>query len=184
MRKRKFNKRLYILDNLGKLIKRRCVHCKVFKSISAFDKSRERKFGIHCYCKKCRHKLEAPQRASYQKIYIRSLRLRAYQIISGADTPTCTMSKIWKCCGDSRNGLWLSIDHVVGDGARHKREIKATSSVSLYRWVIKHPRQARERLQILCMNAQVMKKRANQEYGLDEGGMDGGMDQAPPKTQG
>ena len=162
------NNKIYVFNDNGQLSKKRCGHCRVFKPIPAFQKSKERKFGIHCYCKSCRSELENPQRVTRQKIYIRELRLRAYQIVSGKRNPICVMSKIWKCCNDLKNGLWLSLDHIAGDGASHKRKIKARGSPSLYRWVINHPQEAEKRLQILCMNAQVMKKRINKEFGIRE----------------
>lgn len=164
MKPKKKNKDIYIFNKKGTLIKRRCASCGLYKSTVFFDKSKERKNNIHPYCKDCRHKLESPQRAIRQKVYIREKRVRAYQIVSGKDVPTCIKSKEWGCCRDIVNGLWLSIDHIDGKGADHRRGINATASSSMYRWVIDNPIKAKKELQILCMNAQTMKKRINSEY--------------------
>ena len=159
--------KIYVFDENGRLAGRRCARCGLFRPVTEFHKQKNRKFGIHPYCKECRHKLEHRQRAEYQKRRIRELRLKAYQIVSGSETPRCAMSEIWHCCGDPQNGLWLSLDHINDDGAAHRREIGATSSLSFYRWVIKHPSLARKKLQVLCMNAQTMKKRICEDGGTD-----------------
>ena len=151
----------YFLKN-GKLIKQRCGRCRIIKDASCFTKNRNGRFGYGVICKSCRHKeylKNVDRECRKSRIQITKLRYRAFLILSNGKKPKCCMSKVWHCCGDKYNGLWLSIDHVKGDGADHKREINSTSSTSLYRWIIKHPNKARERLQILCMNAQTMKRR-------------------------
>jgi len=157
--------KIYIFNGKGQLTKRRCANCLEFKPISAFQRAKGRTFGIHCYCKVCRGERENPQRATYQKARIRELRLRAYQIVSRREVPVCVMSKLWSCCNDSKNGLFLSLDHIASDGANHRREIHASASSTLYRWVINNPEEAQRRFQILCMNAQTMKRRIKGEHG-------------------
>lgn len=171
------NKKLpdkYFFKN-GELIKQRCGRCHVIKDISCFTKNKNRKFGYGVICKSCRHKyylknLDRECRKSH--LQIAKLRLKAFLILSNGEKPACQMSETWHCCDNKYNGLWLSIDHIKGDGADHKREINTTSSTSLYRWIIKHPADARKRLQILCMNAQTMKKRVYGEGKFRERGKD------------
>jgi len=75
-----------------------------------------------------------------------------------------TKKKCPKCA------LYLSLDHINSDGYKHRKELnlKRGNSIVMYRWIIEHPDEARNRLQILCMNAQWMKRRFNAE--LEGGG--------------
>jgi len=53
----------------------------------------------------------------------------------------------------------LHLDHIRNDGARHRRKHQKAGGVHTYQWVVKHPEQARKRLQILCANHDRMKQR-------------------------
>lgn len=55
------------------------------------------------------------------------------------------------CCGETEP-LFLSIDHINNDGARHRREHNLKTGEQLYRWLIrnKYPKG----FQVLCMNCQ------------------------------
>lgn len=173
----KKNKKLlnkYFFKN-GKVVKQRCCRCHIVKDINHFNKDKNRKHGHNVICKECRHKYYLKNAKSERKKsrkWIKKLRLRAFLILSNGEKPRCSMSETWHCCGDKYNGLWLSIDHIKGDGSDHKRELNSTSSSSLYRWIIKHPNKAKKRLQILCMNAQIMKKRIYGEGKYRERGKD------------
>lgn len=69
--------------------------------------------------------------------------------------------KTWNCCGDKLNGLYLSVDHIYNDGYKQKKELNTTASTTIYNWIIANPDKARNKLQVICMNAQIYKKRAN-----------------------
>jgi hypothetical protein len=57
------------------------------------------------------------------------------------------------CCGETER-LFLSIDHINNDGAKHRREVPASS---LYRWLKKNGYP--EGFQVLCMNCNCGKAR-------------------------
>lgn len=59
------------------------------------------------------------------------------------------------CCGESEP-LFLEIDHINNDGAKHRKEI-GTSAKALCRWVIKH--RFPSGFQLLCANCNQGKKR-------------------------
>lgn len=67
----------------------------------------------------------------------------------GGNPPKCA------CCGENHI-LFLTIDHINGDGAEHKRRIKQNS---VYRWLIKN--NFPEGYQVLCYNCNCGKYRTH-----------------------
>lgn len=63
-------------------------------------------------------------------------------------------------CGENRLAC-LSLDHIDGNGAEHRREIGRTA-IALYFWLIKND--FPEGYQTLCMNCQFVKKVFHNEY--------------------
>jgi len=59
------------------------------------------------------------------------------------------------CCGETRKE-YLSIDHVNGNGNKHKREIGAGNSEDLYRWLKQNDYP--EGFQVLCFNCNMGKR--------------------------
>ncbi len=55
----------------------------------------------------------------------------------------------------------LSIDHIHGDGAKHKREIGKSGGGAIYQWLKKQ--EYPEGFQTLCMNCQCIKRMKNRE---------------------
>lgn len=156
-----YNK-LYIYNKNGKVIKKLCHYCGLMQSTNNYHKPKSRPHGLHPYCKKCRkiqYKLrwESEKERSSRSIAIR--RFKAFEIIANGRELSCVAHNFWNCCGDSVNALYLSLDHIENDGYIQKKELNTTASTTIYNWVIKNPELARKRLQILCMNAQTMKKR-------------------------
>jgi hypothetical protein len=120
---------------------------------------------LKVYCKECAHHDYLKKQEYYCKKnsdYILKTKIRAFEILSHDNPIRCAMKDKWKCC-NSDDIDFLSIDHIAGDGARHRRQINATASTSIYRWIIKNPKLAIKTMQILCMNAQVKKKKLNGE---------------------
>lgn len=66
---------------------------------------------------------------------------------------------ICACCGESER-LFLELDHVNGDGAKHRAETGCRSSTSMYRWLKKRD-WPKKRFQLLCSNCNQGKKRNN-----------------------
>ena len=46
-------------------------------------------------------------------------------------------SYVCRCCGETEP-LFLTLDHVEGNGNEHKRSIGSRGTKDLYRWIIKH----------------------------------------------
>ncbi len=53
------------------------------------------------------------------------------------------------CCEESQIEF-LSMDHINGDGAKHRRELKKNGHIHIYDWLIKN--NFPEGFQVLCMN--------------------------------
>ena len=60
-----------------------------------------------------------------------------------------------KCCGES-NMVFLSMDHMNNDGAKHRREFKTRGGSDTYRWIIKN--NYPKGFQVLCMNCNHAKR--------------------------
>jgi hypothetical protein len=168
MKKARINKpSLYIINN-GKIFKKKCPCCGLYLFPKDFFKNSQRGNGLSIYCKKCRHKKyidEQDSQCEKAGFHRRKLRWQAYNIIANGKKIKCQYHDLWNCCGDPYNGLYLSLDHIKGDGFKQKKELNTSSSISLYRWIIKNPKEARKRIQILCMNAQFQKRRCFNEVG-------------------
>ena len=94
-------------------------------------------------CAKCRY-ARLLLRERFAGFLLRWRVLRHY----GGDTPSCVY------CGES-NHRFLTIDHVAGDGAAHRRENDLKGGVVFYKWLEKngHP----DGFQVLCMNCNYKK---------------------------
>lgn len=64
-------------------------------------------------------------------------------------------------CGESRLAC-LSIDHIKGGGAKHRKELGVKSGFNFYYWLRAHGYP--EGYQTLCMNCQFIKRVEAQEY--------------------
>jgi len=63
-----------------------------------------------------------------------------------------------KCCGESDISV-LTLDHIRGDGDKHRQEIKKLGS-KFYRWLAKNNYPKEPELQVLCMNCNFAKKKS------------------------
>lgn len=61
------------------------------------------------------------------------------------------------CCGES-NVVFLTIDHIDGSGAKHRKKIfgKARGGTDFYRW-LKNKDYPKDNYQILCFNCNFAK---------------------------
>ena len=55
-----------------------------------------------------------------------------------------------ECCGEN-NVEFLSIDHINGNGKKHRDEIKDASGIDLYRW-LRNNNFPKDNFRLLCMN--------------------------------
>lgn len=87
----------------------------------------------------------------YQHNYRQGVKKEVLAYYSNSNEPKC----LW--CGESRL-VCLTLDHVGGGGAKHRKELRA----ELYRWLKKqgYP----DGYQTLCANCQLIKRNALQEW--------------------
>lgn len=136
-----------------------CNRCKQFKTPEEFSCNRRKKDGLDIYCKPCAVKrcreyfLRKPQvQRAYKRQWISEQKEKVFLHYSGGKIGcvSCNYS-------DQRA---LSIDHINGDGAEHRREIKHEN---IYRWIVKN--NFPSGFQVLCMNCQFIKGLENGEIG-------------------
>jgi len=65
-----------------------------------------------------------------------------------------------KC--DFNNVLALQIDHKQGNGKHDLKRFK--SAYAIYRYYLDHPKLAKQNLQVLCANCNIIKKIENKEH--------------------
>lgn len=141
---------------------KRCVHCKQEKNISDFCKNAGMKNGLSKLCRMCKKdsdrkyylnnrvsiqlKQKEPNRIRYllgkEKILGVCKRYREglrKNIIDG-------YGAVCNCCGETERAF-LTLDHVLGNGAEHRRE---KSVQQIYREVINS--NFPEQYRLLCMN--------------------------------
>lgn len=63
--------------------------------------------------------------------------------------------------GGCRDSRCLQIDHKDGDGYNERKKFKGVNSMIQY--YLKHPEEAREKLQVLCANCNWIKRHENKE---------------------
>lgn len=90
--------------------------------------------GFHYWCKPCH--------ATFNASLNEAVKLKVYSYYCGGDI-AC------KCCGE-REVVFLSIDHINGDGAAHRRTVASGSS--MYYWLVRNG--FPPGFQVLCWNCQ------------------------------
>jgi len=99
-----------------------------------------------CICKKCEYeyvkKWQRNNRDQYNQL-AREENQRLRDEVFDAYGGECA------CCGEARKE-YLSIDHKNGNGKKHRKEIGATGSGGLYRWLKQN--NYPEGFQVLCFN--------------------------------
>lgn len=133
------------------MTKKLCPKCKERKPLEAFG-IKYGELGGHHNCIECRRRR------------VSKYRLEAMKVIANKKPVRCAKHDEWNCCADPTNLEYLSFDHIYGDGNKHREKIKGGSGLVL--WIRKNPEEARERIQILCENAQRIKARRNKEYNI------------------
>lgn len=148
--------------------KKICTRCNSEKSVDNFDKHESTKDKLQNWCRDCKN----ARRRELRKLKV-GCYANEYQNNRESHLATCKRRNMRhremvishyspkKCCtscgfSDMRA---LSIDHINGDGANHRRELKGKS---FYKWLIdnKYPRG----FQVLCMNCQFIKRHEQNEY--------------------
>ena len=163
---------------------KRCVHCKTWYPATTeyFYASSRAPSGIRSKCKKCTNivckdyrekkkvtetKEQRSARLAYALAYYgehsekltehgrqyrASLKLSTFRQYS-KEIPECA------CCGEN-NIEFLSMDHVDGNGAEHRRNTGCGTGDVMYRWLRRHGYPAG--FQVLCFNCNQAKGRLGQ----------------------
>lgn len=121
-----------------------CGRCKQYKPKEQFYPNRAYKDGVHVQCKTCSLK-DAASEASLVGQRGRGQRDRMQALIAySGRNPKCA------CCGESEN-KFLCIDHLNGDGSKHRKEVKN----KVMRWLKKNNYPVG--FQVLCHNCNLAK---------------------------
>lgn len=141
---------------------KQCSKCKKKKSVNEFYQKSGGKYGVDSICKYCRIQMTKKycqknrektkqylkqwhqKNPDYGKKRTQKVRLKILIHYSG-DPPKCM------CCGE-KHVEFLSIDHINGDGARHRQKLGGSS---FYEWIVKNNFPLG--LQILCYNCNCAK---------------------------
>jgi hypothetical protein len=83
------------------------------------------------------------------------LRNLAFKTLAG-NKIECIKHHEWKCCVNPKDLDILQIDHINNDGSDDRKNF---NGLTWYRWIINNPKKARNKLQIICANAQWKKRR-------------------------
>ena len=112
-----------------------CLRCKTHKDTQLFGKNKNNKDGLSTYCKPCVSKYF--KKKHYSRLYQNKLRL---DIIRNYGNQ-CSI------CGEN-NIKFLCIDHICGNGTKHRKELGGTHA--FWRWlrVNNYPKGYR----VLCQN--------------------------------
>ena len=60
-------------------------------------------------------------------------------------------------CGFDADLRALEFDHVANDGKKHRKEVGVGGALMLA-WIVKHPAEALQRVQVLCANCNTIKE--------------------------
>ncbi len=124
-----------------------CSICKQIKPFEAFSRNKYSALGYMSACKECRKTAYKIYKQNEIAKYGRSkealrkaaIRLEVLKYYSKSDTPNCA------CCGENHI-QFLGIDHINGEGNKHRKSI----SNNLYKWLYKSGFPAG--FQVLCHN--------------------------------
>jgi len=132
-----------------------CPRCGETKEVSEFYFSRARSDGLHNWCKKCMSAATADWKRRNRKKYCATK--QRHQSNLKAEVLTHYGAGEYSCvrCGFTDIHA-LSIDHINGDGAQHRKSLGMGSGSGFYQWLKNqgYP----EGYQTLCMNCQFIKK--------------------------
>ena len=124
---------------------RPCTKCKQVKPLGEFyrDPGGAGLYGHRSVCKACWNPSRIGKSASPEDT--RRYRATLKQACVDAYGGRCA------CCGEARL-IFLSIDHVHGDGAEHRKSIYGRNGGGTYQWFKSHGYPQDGRYQVLCHN--------------------------------
>ena len=134
-----------------------CTNCKEDKPFSEFSKHPTGKYGLQPKCKQCHKKYKQEHYAKPGAAKDRREYYRGYRN-SFKDKVFTHYGELCACCGET-NRVFLTLDHVNGDGAEHRRELgggRTTSTDKTWRWLVQS--NFPDGFQILCYNCNCGKR--------------------------
>jgi len=99
-----------------------------------------------CICKKCGNKYDKEWQQNNRDSYNQLQRESKHRL---RDEVIDAYGGVCKCCGETRKEF-LTIDHIYGDGNKHRREMGFLSSDMFYRWLRQNNYPSG--FQVLCFN--------------------------------
>ena len=132
-----------------------CYKCQQELDEKCFSKHNGRPDGLQKECKVCQGKRKIP------KEYLTAYRIKTKRLVF-EHYSKCNEIKCASCGFTDIRAL--SLDHIDGNGAAHRKEICKNShcgSATLYTWLVAN--NFPEGFQILCMNCQFIKRAENNE---------------------
>ena len=127
------------------LLIKRCPQCRKNKSIRGFYKDKRHTDGLTSQCRQCRKEYyQRPTMIAHRKKqqHERCQFLRSAAFAKLTSCPRCVI------CGCIEDRM-LTIDHVGGGGAQHRKETGSRSTVVFYRLVVSDVN-AKFKYRILC----------------------------------
>lgn len=91
---------------------------------------------------------QTPEHKAYMRDYLKTYRQNAKRTVFEHYGNRCA------CCGETET-LFLQIDHINNDGAKHRKEIGGAGGGYMYYWIIKN--NFPTNLQLLCCNCNFAK---------------------------
>lgn len=129
-------KRYVRVQRSGDGLQKVCSKCDLMKPLEDFPKGKARPDGRHYWCRPCH--------TAQNKLLNDGVKLEVFRHYSKGD-PKCA------CCGET-NVLFLTMDHVDGDGSYHRKTLKLASGSSTYYWLRRNGYP--DGFQVLCWNCQ------------------------------
>ncbi len=121
---------------------KKCSKCNRYKPKNLFHKGKNYKDGLVCWCHSCR-KEYYQQNKEKIRVGDRIRNLKVKSKVMEHYGGECI------CCGETILAF-LTIDHIVGNGNKHKKEIGVSSGKDFYYWLIKNNFPGG--FQVLCFN--------------------------------
>lgn len=139
-------------------ITRVCWICKKEKPLIEFAKSKSKCLGFDYQCDYCKL-ISSGIRSKQTRQEAKRIVIEHYTNgINRCQNPKCAV------IGGMSDIRTLTVDHIEGNGAKHRKEIlKGTSNKMFYLWLIEN--NFPEGFRIFCMNCQWIKRYENNEFG-------------------
>lgn len=159
------------------MVTKKCNHCKKTKSVTKFNKDKRYADGYYSWCKSCFAAASKARCDRFKKVgicaqcgkrkaaktHISCLKCLKKDRVRRKVYHDKTRDEVYQayggyrcvCCGEIEP-LFLTIDHINNDGARHRKSLPSRYG-GLYYWLIK--KGFPKGYQVLCMNCNMGKYR-------------------------